>query len=397
MSETEIRTWSLSPESFMATQEKVAKLNARATKRGFAGLLSLEYERVVIERDTAIGKVEEIRYETRIIGEPPAYNGWRLIASLEFLSSGVIVKTVPGVNKVDRSLIEQGKCDHCGHKRDRVKAYLVLSEDGKQLQVGSTCLKDFIGWDTFPKFMFTDDVSDEIDGFLSGGFWPASYTVRSVLAAAWATIKLDGYVRAGSYDNVPTKVTTMDILNPPLKREREIRAKYGALAEESYDIAQKTIDFILSDEFAGDNEYVLNMKVAIAADFVTSKQFGLIVSAPQTWARYQERSLIRQREKSEVVNEWVGEDPKARKESGEKAERITVNVRVKSVRYIEGFYGSTVLYTLLADTGHVFKWFASNEVLGDEPTTEFFALTGSIKEWDEFNGMRSTVLTRCKR
>jgi hypothetical protein len=66
------------------------------------------------------------------------------------------------------------------------------------------------------------------------------------------------------------------------------------------------------------------------------------------------------------------------------------------VRPIEGDYGTTYLYTLREDaTGNVFKWFASREALGDA-TGRTLQLQGTVKKHEEYNGLKSTVLTRCK-
>jgi hypothetical protein len=380
--------WTLKPEEFAATREKVAKLNARAAKRGFTGRLELVGERTEIKRSTAIGDVVEIVYRARIDGDAPKYNGWRLLATVDFIDTGLIVNTAPGVEKVDRSLVEQGKCDHCKQHRNRNKCYLVGNDNGEQLQVGSTCLKDFLGWDTLPRFIGLDDAKEDVDGFLSGGYWPSVYSTDSVLAAAWATIKLDGYVRAGEWNMTPTKQTVSLILDPPSKLARELQAKYGALQDESREIAKQTRDFVLSDKFAGDSEYVQNMKIALTSDTVIAKHFGLVVSAPQAWFRYQEKSLIREREKANTVNEWLGT---------EKERLRGLKVQVKAIRYIASDYGSTTLYTMVTDTGHQLKWFASSDVLGDKVTDAWFTIDGTVKKHEEWNGQKSTIVSRCKK
>lgn len=385
MDTTEQFFWTLTPEEFIATKEKVEKLNQRAIKRGWTGRLELIGHREEIERSTAIGPIKEIVYKTRIAGDPPSYDGWRLLASVDFLETGMIVNTAPGVEKVDRSLVEQGKCDHCKRQRDRVKCYLVGDDSGTQLQVGSTCLKDFLGWHAKPVWLDMDDVRSDVDGFLSGGYWPRQYATESVLAAAWATIKLDGYVRSGDVHS--TRDTVGEILNPPAKLARALEQKYGALQDESADIAKQTRDFILSDDFNGDNEYVANMKVAISSDVVSSKHFGLVVSAPQTWARWQERTLIREREKTNYVDEFLG---------SERVRLRGLRVQVKAIRFIESDYGATTLYTMVTDTGHLVKWFASDSKLGESKTDDWFTIDGTVKAHEIWQGQKSTVLTRCK-
>lgn len=379
-------TWTLSPDEFAATKERIEKLNAKAAEKGFTGRLELTYNKKTVERESAIGKVREVIYETTIAGEPPCYNGWTFLASLDFTESGVIVNTAPGVDKVDRSDLAPGKCDHCQINRYRRKAFLV-SDGTRQLQVGSTCLKDFLGWEGRPVFFGADDAHSEIDGLLGGGSWPRTWLTEDVLAAAWAAIKVDGYVRASEYHRTPTKETVWLILDPPPKMRAEVIRRYGDKLHENTETATETREFILSEEFAGDTEYVLNMKVALAGDTVSPKHFGLVVSAPQTWARHQERTLIKQREKTNYVDEFLG---------SEKERLRDLRVQVKAIRWINSDWGSTCLYTMVTDKGHLVKWFASDPKLGEEVTDEWFTLDGSVKKHEVWNGQKSTVLTRCR-
>lgn len=383
------RTWNLSPEEYAATKERIDKINAKAEKKGFTGRLELTYTETIREYENALGeKVREVIYETTITGEAPSYNGWVFLASLDFTESGVIVNTAPGVERVDRTDLSAGKCDHCKINRDRRKAFLV-SNGTTQLQVGSTCLKDFLGWDGRPVFIYEDDIASEIDGFIGGGSWPQTFFTDDVLAAAWAAIKVDGYVRAGDWQRTPTKSTVMDILSPPrnFKRAQEIRERYGSKVDENRTVAASTRAFILSDEFAGDNEYVQNMKVALSGETVSPKHFGLVVSAPQTWARHQERTLIKEREKTNYTDEFLG---------SEKERLRGLKVQVKAIRWIESDWGSTCLYTMVTATGHLVKWFASDPKLGENVTDEWFTLDGSVKKHEVWQGQKSTVITRCR-
>lgn len=375
--------YSLTPAEYELTLAKVAKINDRAERRGFTGRIDVIAELKEIKRTNAAGiEVTEMRYETSIEGEPPAYNGWTLIAALDFdPHAGLIVRTAPGVDKVDRSDIVEGKCDHCKQDRRRRKAFLV-SDGHQQLQVGSTCLKDFLGWDTSPTFIDTDAVVAELSE--SWGSMPREWSTETVLAAAWAAIKVNGFVPASMPGATRDMVYT--IMDPPAKIAREIRETFGPLMTDARPMAIKVREWILSDEFAGDNEYVLNLKAVCRADIMSPRNAGLLVSAPQAMARAQERSLVKQRERAEIQNVYVGAIK----------ERITVNVRVKAVRWLENDWGSTCLYTLIDDQNRVFKWFASRDALGEEVTEKFETLTGTVKKHEEFNGQKSTVLTRCK-
>lgn len=371
------------------TRAKLDKINARAAKRGFTGRLELEVEQVTETTTNALGfTVTEVFYRVSIEGEAPKYNGWTLLAALDFdPDAGLIVRTAPGIESVDRSMVKEGHCAHCQQARRRVKSYLVRSDAGQVLQVGSTCLKDFLGWSGSVSFLSPADMSDDMDEIMSmGGGW-RTYSVESVLAAAWVAIKAHGFVRTSDYVGTPTRDTVGMILSPGSSKENElVRRDYEPFLADALPMANEIKAFVLSDAFSGDSEYVRNLKALCAPEYVSAKYLGIMVSAPQAMAKAQERTLIKKREANEIVNEHVGA-------VGDKLER---NVKITAVRWIASDYGSTTLYTMTDDKGYVFKWFASRDALGEEPTDDFQMIRGTVKAHDVFNGQKSTVLTRVK-
>jgi hypothetical protein len=379
--------WKLTPYELELTRAKIDKINARAAKRGFTGRFDLTATRM--ERSERVGgfDVTEILYETSITGEPPSYGGWTLVAALDFDDqAGLIVHTAPGVDTVDRTQIKEGHCTHCQQRRRRTRSYLVQSDTGQTLQVGSTCIKDFLGWSGNVVFLSDSDVSADLESCIGGEGW-RYYSTESVLAVAWAVITKHGFVRTSDYYSMPTRDRVSFVLWPPSKLsndDRAVLAEYKDLVPQAADMAAKVRAFILSDAFAGDNEYVLNLKALCRADMVSGQYLGMVASAPQAWARHNEQTLIKERD--HIVNEYVG---------GVK-DKLTLKVKIKAVRFIPSDYGSTTLYTLMDDTGHMFKWFASRDALGGDVTDTFQTITGTVKAHEEYQGQKSTVLTRVK-
>ncbi|WBB94134.1 hypothetical protein [Verrucosispora sp. WMMC514] len=375
----------------VATQEKIAKINARAERRGFTGRLLVEAKKVIKKETNDLGfEVEEILYETTVTGEAPSYNGWKISATLDFdPEAGLIVRTAPGVEKVDRDGLVEGWCDHCRKNRHRSKTYLVHNATtGEQRQVGSTCIKDFLGWSGNVVFFSTGSIEEEIDGLLAGGgYYDKRWSAATVLAVAWAAIQAYGFKPVSSYDGTPTKSVVLTVLdpNPRSARDRELVEALRPYVERSAAQAQIVRDWLLSDAFSGDTEYVRNMKAVAGAETVSARHVGLLASAPQAWARAMERDLIRRRESEELVNEFTGQP----------GERLELTVRVKSIRYTAGDWGTTTIYTLVGDDKRVYKWFASTDALG-ETADVVRRIKGTVKKHDEYEGTRSTVLTRCK-
>ena len=211
-------TYRITHAEYLATKAKVEKINARAAKRGFTGRLDIEAEAVEITTKDIYGMSRtEVYFDTIITGEPAKYEGWEFLATLDWdtAEGGLIVRTAPGVETVNRALLTRDQCDHCGTHRQRKNIYLVRNiETGLQVQVGSTCLKDFLGHSTGIVFFSQDDVISEsgLGGFGFGA--PDMFGTQYVLAVAWALIKLNGFKPAGGFGST-TKSDVMDVLNPP--------------------------------------------------------------------------------------------------------------------------------------------------------------------------------------
>lgn len=79
---------------------------------------------------------------------------------------------------------------------------------------------------------------------------------------------------------------------------------------------------------------------------------------------------------------------------GVEKERIrNITAKVDSIRGFEGMYGYTSVYTFTSGD-YVFVWMTSKCDL-DLAVGETVDLTGTIKKFDEYMGIRNTYLTRC--
>lgn len=422
----EPRTYRLSGSEFQATSDKLEKLNERARKRGFNGVLTIEGTRKEVKEQRNGLPVTRIIWETVITGTPPSYEGWTFLAAIDVVGDDVVINKVPGVeDPIDRDNVRPGVCDHCQTKRRRKRIFIVKHDDGRQLQVGSTCIKDFLGWNTNPVFYGENDI--DIDDWV-GGFGNSrwDYDVLTVLRTAWALVETYGFAPA-SFDN-PTKYQLEEELyGKPKSKDRMSNQewadeqKFKSLMPEDVSTkpAQQILDFVLSDEF-GDSDYAQNLRAVLKADVVDPKHFGLVASAPTAYARHLEREVQREakrKEDSNIVNEYLGEVK----------QRLELDVTVRAIRSFESDWGGTTLYTLLTDDNHIVKWFSSGNGLGvevertrngflgyyDKDTGDAvygdyqetgwkfaevgdrFRIKGTVKKHEEYQDLKSTVLTRC--
>ena len=98
------------------------------------------------------------------------------------------------------------------------------------------------------------------------------------------------------------------------------------------------------------------------------------------------------RAKAEAVRAEIEAEAEASSHVGSVGERLEIEVGdVRAITSWETSFGLTFLWKITDTVGNVFLWRTTNLV--PDGTTK---LRGTVKGHDEFNGIKQTVLTRCK-
>jgi hypothetical protein len=173
------------------------------------------------------------------------------------------------------------------------------------------------------------------------------------------------------------------VLLPYSKVEREYRDSL-TITEAHNALAEKIIAFVRSDDFAGDSEYVSNLKAIFAGESVTVKNFGFAASAIAAYKRFLGDVAKREAKAAAVPSTHVGDV----------GGKITATCTVVKHLELDGQYGVTHLYNFITEAGSCLSWFASR----DQDLTEgdVITITGTVKGHGEFRGSAQTTLTRCK-
>jgi hypothetical protein len=82
-----------------------------------------------------------------LVGDPPVLVGWKLTAILEHRSEEPTLRPVTPLGEtLVAAAFAPAACEHCGVRRRRSRTFVLSNEDtGKLTQVGSGCLRDFLG------------------------------------------------------------------------------------------------------------------------------------------------------------------------------------------------------------------------------------------------------------
>lgn len=371
----------------------VEKFNRRAAREGISERVEIISDVPVVREIEEDGRAVSIEVRLIEVSVPVLRkSGWKMVAALDFIESGVIVRAVPGESLEGWERPSEVWCDHCERKRGRNRSFVVRSDGGEIKQVGSSCLSAFIGFSPSMAFFwlgFADEMSGAVEGSLGHRGIERVWSIESVIRTAY--VISDGgksYVRSGDFDRVPTGSETRRVLaftrgHGPHREEQE--AEVADIRHRADEVPSEIVEEII--EFGkgleGESDYVVNMRVLLDGVHVGPRHVAILSSLVAVWAR--EMGIRAERKANPVNNEWVGEV---------KTRLRGLAVTATKVQCWETDYGMTTLLIMRDVEGHVFKWFASgvkSVEAGDEITID-----GTVKAHDEYNGVKQTTLTRCK-
>jgi hypothetical protein len=131
------RVFRIPSETLGPLRHRIEALDRRATKLGTGPIRLWDTG----ERDSA-GHAFVVLY-----GTAPVLAGWALAAIVEHRDDAATVRAVSDLGaRLDPAAFQTPWCEHCGLRRRRNATFVVVHVDSGELrQVGSGCLRDFLG------------------------------------------------------------------------------------------------------------------------------------------------------------------------------------------------------------------------------------------------------------
>lgn len=350
------------------------------------------------------------RAEIEVEGLNPIIHGYRFAGRIQHGDAGNVIDSHPA-NPPGLSLEPfrhaPARCSHCGKVRRRLDTY-VLEEmkTGKLLQVGSTCIADFLGTEdavealdifglltTIEKLVAeiesAKDLGDDPEGGAYGG-GPLSVRLRVFLATSVALIRVLGFVsrkmlEEKRIDGDTTGELAMKLIIANHRRGvgniigAELRDGPPGLRVTEDDAKDADAIIAWAKTLQPTSEFLGNVRVLLAQDHVSPRNVGYVAAAAFMFLK--ERVASRRQQ----ANAWVGEIGK----------KVSFRGMVVDVRTTQNRFGGSTLVTWRDPEGRTLKWFAT----GDEPVGEIgsvYQVVGTVKAHDTYQGEHQTVLTRCK-
>ena len=376
---------------------RILKLNKRAVKLGITPIVIETIGTELVEiKDADRYKPYFIEYTTlNVIGEDPVLSGHRLIASIDHDPElGVMINVVPGLELPVSFRESNGSCDHCKAKRFRKKTVVIQHvETGNYLEVGRSCLKDFLSSDRIDRYTWLESFTSTLDSAVNEfadtsakdfRFSPI-HNLQHVLACAIKDIEKNGYV-SSSYAKEQWEAGRTDVFSTASKmwlllygdKYHDIYP-YEPTAEELAE-AKNIIEWGV-DNITPSNDYFYNVLNILKACVVRDKYMAFAVSIIPLYRRM----FAEKKEKIEKKpSEYIGTVGK----------REVFKLRYVNEVTFSSYYGNTTVYIFREGENNKVAWISLNRESfqpGEEITVK-----ATVKKHEIYRDEKQTSLSRVK-
>ena len=276
-------------------------------------------------------------------------------------------------------------CDHCHTSRNRVHTIILKNnESGEYVQVGKSCVRDYIGVDlgNYASFLsFFDSIDEflEMTEFKGQTHWKKNYTVREILEQACEEANKNGYISKSvaidnDVDSTSQRVfyAIMGITNLDGKLLYELHK----VDEHTNEMVRDVYNFF--ENLDSDNDYINNLKTLLKVEYVQADKLGMVVSMVGTKLRIENENRERElRTPSEYI--------------GSVGDKITFRAIPKCIYSTPSQFGYFYIYKMISNN-NVIVWNTSKN-LEEDVELEFVA---TVKEHSVYRGEKQTEITRAR-
>ena len=399
------RTFGILLDNRARVEAGLVALSKRYARRGLT-LAAWSWGKAVTRREHVVreygcvgagcaGCLSVSRVPLTLTGDAPQLAGWTFVAALEHLDGENLVRSVIGQDAPSVYRSRGPKCDHCRAARRRSETYVLRHEDGRHVQVGSTCVEDFTGSDSADKLARSATLlaaaralaEEGCEGF--GASSSGERTMAEYLPVVAWCVRAQGWVsrsaaREAGHENATADRALTYLSDPELAKKAGcvLSPEDMATAEAAEGWAETLTDAQVDAE-RGD--YLHNLRAVARSGMVNRRSAGIGAS---TIVAYQ-RAVAKERAKAEA-----GARPNVH--TGTVGKREVFKCALEFVTGYETDYGyTTVLKFREESTGALLVWKSTNTGCTREDVGKKYAVKGTVKAHGEYNEVKQTMISRC--
>ena len=285
---------------------RLAELQAKAEKFGVEPVAAKEISRqsmkVTLESGIEID-VPTVTFE--ISGMTPALpGGWKFVGSIEHAANGINL-----VHGNDARLLAlrdvPSFCDHCKTKRLRSKTIIVESETGEIVRVGSSCMKDFLGYHGSPEryLGYFDQLLRDLDDLGRSDRKQIVHNLLTYVTATSATMRFYGAFIPKSEDNSTAYVTrfVLDGNCGGANSEKQVAAEIRtSICDADRERAAAAIEWAKNLDADLGNSYLGNLREICSDDVLLGQHVGIAASLISAYERQCVKDALKAVQDAEV-------------------------------------------------------------------------------------------------
>ncbi len=378
------------------------KMDALVRRAKRIGCPEPEFEILGTEQEERGGGLVDEYVMVQVTGEAPQFDGWFFVAEIEHEGAtgispeeGNIVRVMPGRELPVEYRTAGSDCDHCGVNRYRKHTFVVVHDDEGYRQVGSTCVRDFLGhaspasiarWAEL--FIELGEVGDEAESYDPdmGPREPTYLNTAKFLEFVSASIRAFGWMSKSksTWEEPPTSELAMSFMF--MTPRQQLKANANAVPQER---DEKKAEAALkwarknAESLAAGSDFWWNLHVLLGteespAHVFRPKDAGYVAALLPIYDREMERL------RSNGHSEYIGTP-------GDKLvlDRVTL---VAAIPMGESPYDGRprFLYKFEDDDGNVIVWWTHDRELAVDTV---FSGSCKVKEHKPFRDIKQTVVT----
>ena len=279
-----------------------------------------------------------------------------------------------------------GYCEHCNSNRQRKKTVMLRDQkNGNLKQVGTSCLKEFTGIDAADVVGVYADISSIMLNDISYQYHKSEKQLEQkyqstldYLAKCIDIINDNGYSKG-----VKEEAFTLNT----------------SATEKATEKAKEIIEFFTQFKYHDDivtmikteynSDFYWNIAIALKQQY--SKISGFVAYAFLAYNQIKEIiKEIKETEETKKISEYQFNIK-------DKIDIVVTYVNCFRYEVTYGYYPTTnYIYIFRDNNGNVYKWNTSKRIDTDKEYGSTITITGTVKDHQEYNNEKQTVLTRCK-
>lgn len=328
---------------------------------------------------------------------------WTFLAKIEAadMVDGVPRNKVSGVNLSEdhakRFITTHMECEHCGINRKRNATYMVQDCNDNTLQVGSSCLQEFLGVDPAAAVNGIEfaaaiaEIGEDEERWGCGSSAPCVWELDEVAAAALSLISKNGFVNAAAAEYGNGVKTGDDMVRLLLRNVPQLSDWYAKMTPtEENKAAAAAIVKRLSDRILPDyknnpaalDSFSFKLGILLNKNCAGVKDMQLFAAAVNREAGIMAKENV----KSTIKNDWLP--------GVKEGDKVSVEATISMAKEVQSAFGCSTLVKFLTADGYTLTTFHSGQQQFNPGSK--VKVTGTVKRLEDGKFGKQTMLTRVK-